>query len=269
MKKLLVFALLALAAWFYGHEPQASWRGMPAAQEPLQTSTDLPRPFHHGELTITPLAGYSIKAVVLSRQRYRYDALAELAPLDLALGWGPMSMAAVINELSISQSGRWYEYSWSGEEPLPPGEIALHSANTHCLPASPAIRRQLLAVKRHDVVTLDGYLVEVTGPGAGNPWRSSLSRTDTRGGACEILWVTAVRRAPLKATRWRDRFGWDCKTSSAGNGMERWGQFSAPNRGGFPGSSLDSLSAAQPTLRGVRCRQCVLTATWLRAAGRR
>lgn len=97
MKKLLVFALLALAAWFYGHEPQASWRGMPAAQEPLQTSTDLPRPFHHGELTITPLAGYSIKAVVLSRQRYRYDALAELAPLDLALGWGPMSMAAVIN----------------------------------------------------------------------------------------------------------------------------------------------------------------------------
>jgi hypothetical protein len=43
---------------------------MPAAQEPLQTTTDLQRPFHHGALTITPLAGYSIKAVVLSRQRY-------------------------------------------------------------------------------------------------------------------------------------------------------------------------------------------------------
>jgi hypothetical protein len=194
MKKLLVFSLLAFAAWFYWHEPEAKWRGMPAAHDPVQSDVALPRPFNLGDHTITPLAGYSIKAVVLSRQRYRYDATAELAPLDLALGWGPMSTAAVINALSISQSGRWYEYSWSGEEPLPPDQIACHSANTHCLPATPEIRRQLLAIKRHDVVTLDGFLVEVTKPGAGAPWRSSLSRTDTRGGACEIMWITGIRR---------------------------------------------------------------------------
>lgn len=193
MKKLLVFSLLAFAAWFYWHEPEAKWRGMPAAHDPVQSDVALPRPFNHGDNTITPLAYYSIKAVVLSRQRYRYDAAAEVAPLDLALGWGPMSTAAVINALSISQSGRWYEYSWSGEEPLHPDQIACHSANTHCLPATPEIRRQLLAIKRHDVVTLDGYLVEVTKPGGGDPWRSSLSRTDTRGGACEIMWITGIR----------------------------------------------------------------------------
>jgi hypothetical protein len=65
--------------------------------------------FNHGDNTITPLAYYSIKAVVLSRQRYRYDAAAEVAPIDLVHGWGPMSTAAVINALSISQSGRWYD----------------------------------------------------------------------------------------------------------------------------------------------------------------
>ena len=169
---------------------------MPAAQDPVQTSTHLPRPFNHENWTITPLAGYSIKAVVLSRKRYRYDACADLAPLDLALGWGPMSTAAVINDLNISQSGRWYEYSFTGEEPLAPDQIACHAANTHCLPATPEIRNQLLAIKRHDVVTLDGYLVEATRPGGAAPWRSSLSRTDTRGGACEIMWITAVQRAP-------------------------------------------------------------------------
>jgi hypothetical protein len=136
---------------------------------------------------------YEIKAVVLARERYRNDPGAKLSPVDLALGWGPMSTAAVINDLSISQSGRWYEYSWSGEEPLPPDEITAHSANTHCLPATPEIRRQLLAIKRHDVVTLEGYLVEVTGP-EGYRWRSSLSRTDTRGGACEVLWITRIAR---------------------------------------------------------------------------
>ena len=194
MKKWLVLLALAAATYGWWHEPKAKWRGMPAAHDPVQTDANLPRPFSHGNNTITPLAGYSIKAVVLSRQRYRYDATAELAPIDLALGWGPMSRAAVINALSISQSGRWYEYSWSGEEPLSADQIACHSANTHCLPATPEIRRQLLAIQRHDVVTLEGYLVEITKSGDGPPWRSSLSRTDTRGGACEIMWITAIKR---------------------------------------------------------------------------
>jgi hypothetical protein len=159
----------------------------------VQSTAQLPPAFTHGDYTITPLARYEIKAVVLARERYRNDPGAKLSPVDLALGWGPMSTAAVINDLSISQSGRWYEYSWSGEEPLPPDEITAHSANTHCLPATPEIRRQLLAIKRHDVVTLEGYLVEVTGP-EGYRWRSSLSRTDTRGGACEVLWITRIAR---------------------------------------------------------------------------
>lgn len=191
MKKWIVLLALIGAVWFWLHEPAAKWRGMPAARDPVQTSTGLPAPFQHGDYTITPLARYEIKAVVLARERYRNDPGAKLAPVDLALGWGPMSTAVVINDLSISQSGRWYEYSWSGEEPLPPDQIAAHSANTHCLPATPEIRRQLLAIKRHDVVTLEGLLVEVAGPG-GYRWRSSLSRTDTRGGACEVMWISAL-----------------------------------------------------------------------------
>jgi hypothetical protein len=191
MKKWFVLLLLAGGVWFWLHEPAADWRGMPAARDPVQTAGHLPPPFQHGDYRITPLAHYEIKAVVLSRKRYRYDAAAELAPVDLALGWGPMSTAVVINDLHISQSGRWYEYSWSGEEPLPPAEIASHSANTHCLPATPEIRRRLLAVKRHQVVTLSGQLVSVEGP-RGYRWQSSLSRTDTGGGACEVMWITAI-----------------------------------------------------------------------------
>jgi hypothetical protein len=107
-----------------------------------------------------------------------------------------MSVASVINDLSISQSGRWYEYSYAGEPPLEPAEIASHSANTHCLPATNEVREKLLAVKRHQLVTMEGYLVEVTGAD-GYHWRSSLSRTDTGGGACEVFWITALASKPL------------------------------------------------------------------------
>jgi hypothetical protein len=193
MKKWLFLLFLVAGVWFWQHEPEAKWRGIPAARDPVQSAANLPPAFPHGDYTITPLARYEVKAVVLSRERYRNDPAAKLAPVDLALGWGPMSTAVVINDLSISQSGRWYEYSWSGEEPLAADQIAAHSANTHCLPATPEIRRQLLAIKRHDVVTLEGLLVEVAGPD-GYRWRSSLSRTDTRGGACEVLWITRIKR---------------------------------------------------------------------------
>jgi hypothetical protein len=79
---------------------------------------------------------------------------------------------------------------------LEPALIATHSANTHCLPADAAVRALLLAVKRHELVTLDGYLVEVTAAD-GYHWRSSLTRDDTGGGACEVMWITSLEHRPL------------------------------------------------------------------------
>ena len=196
VKRLLVLAALVAAGWWYVHEPAATWRGMPAARDPVQTSASLPGPFRHGDYTITPLARYSVTAVVLSRDRYRNDRGADLSPVDLALGWGPMSVASVINELKISQSARWYEYAFPGEPPLEPRQIAIHSANTHCLPADDDVRSRLLDVKRHSLVTMEGYLVEVTAAD-GYHWRSSLSREDTGGGACEVFWITSVSSRSL------------------------------------------------------------------------
>lgn len=191
MKKLIIATLLIALTYASCRDTPAAWRGVPAGQDPVQTSDHLPKAFFQGKYLITPLARYSVTAVVLSRDRYRFDPGAEIAPVDLALGWGPMSIADNINQLRISQSGRFYEYSWPKEPPMDPHDIVTHSANTHCLPADDSTRRQLLAVRRHEVVTLEGYLVEVQMPDGGH-WRSSLTREDSGGGACEVLWVTTV-----------------------------------------------------------------------------
>ena len=196
VKKVLLLALVALAAWFFWPEAKANWKGMPAAHDPVQMTASLPAPFKRGDYTITPLANYKVTAVVLSRETYGHDRESQLSPIDLALGWGPMSIAGVINELHISQSGRWYEYRWSNEPPLKPDQIVSHSANTHCLPADDNVRTGLLAVKRHDLVTLEGYLVQVDATDDWH-WRSSLTRTDTGAHACEVFWITGVSRKPL------------------------------------------------------------------------
>ena len=196
MKKWLLFASVLFGVWMCARPaPEGHWSGRPGT-EPVQTSGQLPAAWVRDGFTYQPLARFAVKAVVLARERYRNDPCAKLAPVDLALGWGAMSEAAVINALHISQDHRWYEYSWPGEPPIALSEIARSSANMHMIPAEPAVRARLLEVKRHELVEFSGYLVEIR-RADGWHWRSSTSREDTGGGACEVVWVEAVAHRPL------------------------------------------------------------------------
>lgn len=187
----LVLAGLFGVGWVVFHEPERSRPpGVLCPQEPRQ-GPFIAKPetvWHFGAWTLRPLATYSVTARVLSAKRYKYDYTADLAPVDLALGWGRMSDSAVLDELSISQRGRWFNFTYE-REVLPLAEIGRSSANTHIIPADDAVREVVLGAIRGDIVKLEGYLVECEHPSAGRPWRSSLSRTDTEGGACEIMLV--------------------------------------------------------------------------------
>jgi hypothetical protein len=50
------------------------------------------------------------------------------------------------------------------------------------------VKGVLTSVGAGKLIHLNGYLVEVHGPNGFN-WRSSLSRTDTGAGSCELVWV--------------------------------------------------------------------------------
>ena len=106
---LVLLFLLILLAWrdWQGrditHPP-----GVLVPETPLQTAPERTEPLLAGEYQLTPRAGFNIRARVLSRENYYLGAEADLAPVDLALGWGPMSDQAVLDRISISQGSRWY-----------------------------------------------------------------------------------------------------------------------------------------------------------------
>lgn len=58
----------------------------------------------------------------------------------------------------------------------------------HMIPADDDIKERLLNVRVGSIVQLKGVLVGVQ-MGGRWVWVSSLSRTDTGNGACEIVWV--------------------------------------------------------------------------------
>jgi hypothetical protein len=62
-------------------------------------------------------------------------------------------------------------------------------------PATTLVRDRLLDLRVGQVVHIQGRLVRVEGPG-GFRWASSLTRTDTGDGACELVWAESADLPP-------------------------------------------------------------------------
>jgi hypothetical protein len=182
-------AVLVGIWWWQGH-PQIQPPGVLAPLEPVQTEPESRATWASHGHRITPLACFEIRARILGRERYRLDRAAELSPVDFALGWGPMSDTAILEGYSIQQRDRWYFWS-SRTMPIPAEQVTSHSANMHMIPANGMVAERLLAMKVGQVVELHGQLVRADGKD-GWTWVSSLSRTDTGDGSCEVFWVEAA-----------------------------------------------------------------------------
>ena len=186
----VLLALIALGAYHhFSHRAIKHGAGEIAPNDPIQSSTHAADIQLNG-YTLTPLASYTIEARVLSRENYSIGTEADLSPTDLALGWGPMSDETVLDKIEISQGNRFF--FWRVQEfPIPQHEIEVHAANTHIVPASDLVKRQLSSVKKGQIVKIKGYLIEAKRPD-GWHWTSSLTREDTGNGACEVLYATEL-----------------------------------------------------------------------------
>ena len=80
---------------------------------------------------------------------------------------------------------------------LSESDVNRHSANNHLIPADGEIKKEISKIRKGDIVEITGYLVSLkaTNPeGETYDWNSSLTRTDTGNGACELIYVTGVTR---------------------------------------------------------------------------
>ncbi len=164
--------------------------GILVRSEPSQTALSMNVRFDKNGFTVTALAGFELRARVILKADYN-DSGARVAPVDLALGWGPMSDSSVLDALNVYQSDRFYYFEAKDKWPLPLENVGYYSANMHMIPASPGVERALRGLKSGNVVHLRGYLVHVDGP-EGFTWTSSLTRSDAGNGACELVWVEAL-----------------------------------------------------------------------------
>lgn len=157
---------------------------------------------------ITPLARYKIQAVVLSTSPYKksYDDGAVASAWDIAVAWGPVADSRVLEAVRPRQFGRFVFWNYPAPEqqalvakllanteepPLSvPTMLERHIANIHVI-CDDAMKNRIHSLRTGTIVTLRGDLIQVEVPGM-RPWRSSLVRTDTGNGACEIMHLRSL-----------------------------------------------------------------------------
>jgi hypothetical protein len=192
---ILKAALLTYVGWgawhWYVNRPVHTQDGVLAASEPLQSNVARGETIQRGRWTLTVRATYQLTARVLAREPYHFDALADLVPEDLALGWGPMSDGSVLRTIQITQGNRFYYWHRGAATPIPAEVIISHSANTHVIPQNSAIAAALARLRPGQIVTLSGELVDGV-RNDGMRLSTSMVRNDTGAGACEVMLVTDV-----------------------------------------------------------------------------
>lgn len=189
--KTIIIGLVILSVFYLWSGSEISRApGVLAPDEPYQKEVYSARFREINGYRVELLDSFDIRARVIAAERYWFDQGSALSPVDLVLGWGVMSDSAVLQQISISQGGRFYRW-WVRTLSLPRRVIETQSANMHMIPATGEIGRQLKSIRAGNMVHLKGFLVEATSP-QGFRWRSSLSREDTGGGACELVLVESI-----------------------------------------------------------------------------
>jgi hypothetical protein len=193
VRNLLIFSIAVLAYLVvrgWEQKPITHPPGVLVDGTPLQVEVQASN-FGMDDYQITKKARFEIHARVLSTEQYYLNREADLSPIDLALGWGVMSDQSLLEQIDISQSSRWYRWRYEGSLPVSDQQIITSSGNMHMIPATASVERSLMKLREGDVVVLQGYLVDVDHD-SGWRWRTSMTRTDTGAGACEIVYVESI-----------------------------------------------------------------------------
>ena len=192
LEKFLLIGILVIAILF-GKSVMLDSQYHGFIEDPVQVNLASPKSVtiagKEGPLNATLLAEYTVDGVVKGKQKYS-DYPSQISSYDFIMAWGDLPTKEVGNSIKYSQSVRWYYFRYFGDTPVSVDYISNHSANVHLIHQDEAVLRQIKSIDKGDRVILHGYLVNVAFPEG--PWKSSLSRSDTGNGACEVMYVTAV-----------------------------------------------------------------------------
>lgn len=148
-------------------------------------------------ITVVPQAWYLISGLIMSHNDpfnwWRFDLTHDdKSPdtRDLCVVWGNNLRTTDYQKVSVSNDDWMCNFRWGADVSFYPEELS----NNHLITNDPAIREQIANLVVGDQITIQGLLVNYSEERWNGRYRnSSLTRTDTGNGACEVIFVQSLK----------------------------------------------------------------------------
>lgn len=143
-----------------------------------------------GAVKIKPRAEYEITGIVKLKVEYD-DFGSQVSKYDLGLAWGKVNNKKIDKYMKYRKANRGLHYIYSSKLPVGIAYVEEHICNLHAIHKDDKVLRRLDRIEKGDIVTLKGFLVDVDFSGA--TWSTSLIRTDTGYGGCEVMYIEEIQ----------------------------------------------------------------------------
>lgn len=173
--------------WGFKHAPA----GVFVASEPKQGPEDTSQVWNLKGFRVESLASYDITCRLILKDYYFTQSVAKLSPMDFTVTWGRASDEPNVQAVNWQHSDRYAMCGLKQDFRLTTDYFFCHMANMHLIPADGEVEKALRGIRLGEFIRMKGYLVRVV-YSDGTAWKSSLMRTDTEDGACEVMLVKSV-----------------------------------------------------------------------------
>lgn len=170
LKHFYLIIILIICYLLWEQRPVRYGPGIIADSKPDIEKIDFPNAIETENFIITPKFEMSGTVRVIAKNRYWFENMSGISPFDLLLSWDRMSDEDLLTRMLVSIEDRSYEVQMA-KPPYQQGNIHQHLMMTHTIPATEQIQDKISSLRRGQLVSLSGYIVDIENR-YGNVWIS-------------------------------------------------------------------------------------------------
>lgn len=194
VKYIFLCALIGLSVVAWSEIPIKRSPGITAESGPELSRVDNQTDILFDGNTFSPFKKVTATVRVVEKDRYYFDGMSQFSPYDVLVSWGQVSDQKNLDYLRFQLKDRSFDFKKT-RLPLPVDTINKQIKLWHFVSSSEDIESTLFGLREGHIITISGYLVDVTTK-EGLVWKSASSPSkETRSlNQHDIFWITSITK---------------------------------------------------------------------------
>lgn len=190
LKHIFLIIVLIFCYLLWEQRPVRYGPGILADSKPVVAKIDFPNPIETDNFIITPKFEISGTVRVIARNRYWFEDMSHISPIDLLLSWNRMSDEELLKRMLVKIDDRSYQVQMT-KPPYQRGNIHEHLMMVHTIPASEQIQDKLKSLRRGQLVSFTGYIVDIENR-LGTEWISPVRDKLPASRSSQWIWIESL-----------------------------------------------------------------------------